>query len=81
MPDAASLVFVNGRVITVDADCTIASALAVRGDAIIAVGDPVDIEPLVGPQTRVVDLDGGTLLPGINDSHCHAVSFGTATPP
>ncbi|MEU3532060.1 amidohydrolase [Streptomyces murinus] len=77
----ADLVFVGGTVVTVDAGFSLASALAVRGGVISAVGERAEVEALVGPGTRVVDLRGGTLLPGINDSHLHGCAFGMATPP
>ncbi|MFJ3928571.1 amidohydrolase [Streptomyces sp. NPDC090022] len=77
----ADLVFLGGRVVTVDAEFSVASALAVTGGVISAVGGREDVEPLVGPRTRVVDLKGATLLPGINDSHLHGCAFGMATPP
>ena len=81
MPAFADLVFVNGSVLTVDSRFTVASALAVTDGTITAVGDREDIAPFVGPTTRVVDLKGGTLLPGINDSHLHGCGFGISTPP
>ncbi|MET9920044.1 amidohydrolase [Streptomyces sp. NPDC059605] len=77
----ADLVFLGGRVVTVDAEFSVASALAVTGGIISAVGGRDDVAPLVGPDTRVIDLRGATLLPGINDSHLHACAFGMATPP
>jgi predicted amidohydrolase YtcJ len=77
----ADLIFVNGTVVTVDANDTVAEALAVRDGVIVAVGDRASVEGHAGPATRVVDLDGGTLLPGINDSHIHAISLGYMTPP
>ncbi|CAL9337094.1 amidohydrolase [Streptomyces sp. enrichment culture] len=77
----ADLVFLGGRVVTVDAEFSVASALSVTGGLISAVGDRDDVAPLVGPGTRVVDLRGATLLPGINDSHLHGCAFGMATPP
>ncbi|CAL9672488.1 amidohydrolase [Streptomyces sp. enrichment culture] len=77
----ADLVFLGGRVVTVDAEFSVASALSVTGGLISAVGDRDDVAPLVGPGTRVVDLHGATLLPGINDSHLHGCAFGMATPP
>ena len=76
MGTGADLVFVNGRVVTVDAAFSVASALAVRGDRIVAVGGGDAAGRWVGGGTRVVDLRGGTLLPGINDSHFHAFMFG-----
>ncbi|MFF2774019.1 amidohydrolase [Streptomyces sp. NPDC058052] len=77
----ADLVFVGGRVVTVDAEFTVAEALAVTGTVISAVGTREDMAPLVGPNTRVVDLKGATLLPGINDSHLHGCAFGMSSPP
>ncbi|MGC0380268.1 amidohydrolase [Streptomyces sp. SAI-129] len=77
----ADLVFLGGRVVTVDAEFSVASALAVTDGIISAVGERDDVAPFVGPGTRVVDLHGATLLPGINDSHLHGCAFGMATPP
>jgi predicted amidohydrolase YtcJ len=51
-------------------------AVAVSGDRIVAVGRQADILPLMGPQTRVVSLNGGVLLPGFHDAHCHVLGFG-----
>ncbi|MFE0804088.1 amidohydrolase [Streptomyces sp. NPDC058812] len=81
MDTYADLVFLGGRVVTVDAEFSVASALAVTGGTISAVGGRDDVAPLVGPGTRVIDLRGATLLPGINDSHLHGCAFGMATPP
>ena len=81
MDTYADLVFLGGRVVTVDAEFSVASALAVTGGTISAVGGRDDVAPLVGPATRVVDLRGATLLPGINDSHLHGCAFGMASPP
>lgn len=81
MDTYADLVFLGGRVVTVDAEFSVASALAVTGRGISAVGGWGDVAPLVGPGTRVVELRGATLLPGINDSHLHGCAFGMTTPP
>ncbi len=64
-------VFINGIVLTMDADNTVASALATRGDRIEAVGSTEDIMALVDEKTRVIDLHGKTLLPGFIDAHGH----------
>ncbi|MFV0309583.1 MAG: amidohydrolase [Desertimonas sp.] len=77
----ASIVFVNGTVITMDGDDTIAEAVAVEGTDIVAVGSRALIDELTGPGTRVVDLAGGTVIPGINDSHIHAIGLGVMMPP
>ncbi|MDT0448232.1 amidohydrolase [Streptomyces hesseae] len=82
MPAApADLVFVNGSVLTVDSRFTVASALAVTGGHISAVGDRAEVMAHAGPATRIIDLGGGTLLPGINDTHLHGCAFGLTRPP
>lgn len=73
----ADTVFLNGEVIAVDADDNIEEALAVAGDKILAVGTDEEIRGFVGDSTRVVDLDGRTLLPGIIDAHMHLLVYGT----
>jgi len=60
-----------------DAGDTIAQALAVRGDRIVAVGDDDQISAFVGPQTQVLDLGGKTVLPGLIDAHNHLQVWGT----
>jgi predicted amidohydrolase YtcJ len=67
----ADLVLVNGKVITVDAADSIAEALAILGPRIIAVGSNAEVRKLIGPGTRVVDLQGMTATPGLIDSHAH----------
>jgi predicted amidohydrolase YtcJ len=69
------LVFLGGPVLTMDAARTRATALAVRGDRIVAVGHD-EIRELIGPRTEIVDLKGGLLLPGFQDAHVHAVMGG-----
>jgi predicted amidohydrolase YtcJ len=55
-----------------------ARALAVRGDRVTAVGSDDDVRSLVGPCTRVVELDGRTVVPGFVDAHVHPVQAGLA---
>jgi len=69
-PDTA---LVNGNIITLDEHSTVAEALAVRDGKIVAVGRSVDIRDLAGPATRVIDLGGHTVIPGLIDSHMHAI--------
>ncbi len=80
MGEQADVVFTGGAVYTADparrtvvraGDGLPASAVAVRGDRIVAVGDTADIEDLAGPRTEVVDLRGRALLPGFQDAHVH----------
>jgi len=67
----ADLVLTNGKIITVDGKFTIAQAVAVRGDRLIAVGSNADINKLAGPNTRRVDLGGKAVIPGLIDAHAH----------
>ena len=67
----ADLVLVDGRVVTVDPGDSIVEAVAVRDGRIVAVGDSSDVMGLAGEGTRVVDLGGRTVLPGLIDSHTH----------
>src|SRR5882672_4051836 len=69
---AADLILKNGKIITVDAIFTIAQAIAIAGDRILAVGPDAAMAPHTGPATRVIDLQGKTVMPGITDGHAHA---------
>ncbi len=70
-------IFVNGKVVTVDDEFSIAEAVAVRGDRIAAVGSNEEIRRLAKPATDVIDLDGAMMLPGLIDSHVHAADAAT----
>jgi predicted amidohydrolase YtcJ len=76
--ERAELVFVGGRVHTVNAENAIAEAVAVAGGRILAVGSDAAVRPLAGPGTRVVELRGRSLLPGFIDAHAHFVGVGSA---
>jgi len=69
----ADTVLFNGKVVTLDAAAPTAEALAVRDGKIIAVGRSADIRNLAGPGTQVIDLAGRTVIPGLIDSHMHAI--------
>jgi hypothetical protein len=77
----ADIVFLNGKVITVDKGFSLCQAVAVKDGVIVALGKNGDVKPLVGKKTRVVDLKGKTVLPGINDCHTHAALYGGTRPP
>jgi predicted amidohydrolase YtcJ len=70
------LVLWNGRLHTLDPQRPEATALAVRGDRIVAVGGDAEVGRLAGPATRRVDLAGRFVLPGLVDSHVHLRSLG-----
>lgn len=66
-----TLVFTNASVLTMDPETPRATAVAVSGDRIVAVGSDAEITALAGPDTRRIDADGQTLLPGFVESHVH----------
>ncbi len=74
--EPADLVVMNGKVITVDVDLPEAQALAARGDRIVAVGSDAEIEPYIGPETEVIDLEGMLAIPGLIEGHGHYMSLG-----
>lgn len=75
-PDAAELVFTGARVITMNDSGEFAQAVAVRGEYIVAVGSESDVGAWIGPASRVIDLDGKTIIPGINETHIHIRDLG-----
>src|SRR5688572_26298455 len=64
-------ILTNGKIITVDDQFSIAQAVAVRGDRIVAVGTNQNITRLAGPSTRRIDLRGRSVVPGLIDNHAH----------
>lgn len=70
----ADLILHRGRIATVDGAFRIVSAMAVRGDRILAVGTDEEVLGHRGPRTEVVDLEGRLVLPGLMDSHAHPAS-------
>jgi predicted amidohydrolase YtcJ len=74
----ADLVLKNAVVHTADAKHPRAEAVAVRGSRIVAVGSTAEVQALVGPNTRVLELRGRTVVPGFDDSHAHLLGIGFA---
>lgn len=72
----ADTILVNGKVLTVDRQFSTREALAIRDGKITAVGSNADARKQAGPQTRVIDLQGRTVIPGFIDSHIHAIRAG-----
>jgi predicted amidohydrolase YtcJ len=68
---APDLLLLNGKVITADERFTIAQAVAITGDRVIAVGSSQEIARLAGPGTRRIELNGRTVIPGLIDNHMH----------
>jgi len=73
----ADLILSNGKIITVDERFSIAQAVAIKGDRIVAVGSNQDITRLAGPGTRRIDLRGRAVTPGLIDNHMHLLRAGT----
>jgi hypothetical protein len=63
--------FVNGRIVTMDAANSLAEAVVVEGDRILMVGSDAEARKFVDAGTKVVDLHGRTMMPGIVDAHSH----------
>lgn len=74
---APDLILSNGKIITVDDRFSIAQAVAVRGDRIVAVGTTAEVARLAGPSTRRIDLRGRSVIPGLIDHHGHYMREGS----
>jgi hypothetical protein len=70
---APDLVLLGGKIVTVDAELSLHEALAINDGKIAALGTTAEIRALAGPDTRVVALGGRTVIPGLIDSHLHAI--------
>lgn len=75
-PPAPDLILMNGRVITVDRNFTVAEGVAIAGDHIMTTGNGDQMRALAGPATRIVDLKGNTVIPGLMDNHLHSAGGG-----
>lgn len=75
-PEPADLVLHHGTVLTVDPQDSVAQAIAVRAGRIVAVGEDGAIDAYIGPATRVIDLSGRTVTPGLIDTHAHIIGSG-----
>jgi len=74
-------VLFNGKVLTVDADFSMREALAIADGKVFATGTSADMKKLADGRTRLIDLGGRTVIPGLTDGHIHgvraALTFGT----
>src|SRR6266545_926224 len=75
---AADLVLLDAKILTVDARFGQATAAAVRDGRFVAVGSNEDVRPLIGRGTRVIEGRGRTVLPGLIDTHVHALDVAAA---
>ena len=69
----ADTILINGKILTADPQFSIQQAIAVRDGKIDAVGTNAEIRKAAGPKARVIDLGGRTVIPGLIDSHMHAI--------
>jgi predicted amidohydrolase YtcJ len=76
--EPADLVLINGGIYTVDADRSVAEAAAIRDGVFVLVGDNTEVDTLIGPKTRIIDLAGRWALPGFHDAHVHPTTGGYA---
>jgi len=76
VPQPADIILRNGKIVTVDRSFSIKQAVAIKDGRFLAVGSDRDVRILTGPRTRVVDLAGHTVIPGLIDSHIHATVAG-----
>ena len=74
---APSLILHGGKIVTVDQDFHMVSAMALKGGRIIAIGDDATLLKLQDSETKLIDLKGRMVLPGLMDSHAHPVSAAT----
>jgi predicted amidohydrolase YtcJ len=75
-PQTADIVFTNGNIYTVNERQPRAQAVAIRGDRIVFVGANAGAKRYQGRNTRVIDLRGATVLPGLADAHAHFIGVG-----
>lgn len=75
-PEApADVVLVGGPVITLGT-AGVTGGIAVTGNRIVAVGTEAKVRSRIGPETRVVELEGRSVIPGLADNHFHAIGGG-----
>ena len=72
----ADLVVTNGRIYTADGARPVVDAMAIRGGRVVFVGDRAGARALTGANTRTLDLQGRTVIPGMTDAHAHVTGLG-----
>jgi predicted amidohydrolase YtcJ len=71
LADAADLLLINGKILTVDAKDSVAEAVAIEKGRIVGVGSTADMRRLAAKDARIIDLHGRSATPGLIDTHCH----------
>ena len=72
----SDLAIINGNVITLDINNEIAEAIAIKDGKIIYVGNNKGVENYIGENTKTINAEGNTVLPGLIDTHIHLVKYG-----
>ena len=72
----ADLILYNGNIITMNPKMPSAQAIAIKGDRIFYVGNDQGVKQFINEKTRVIDLEGKTVMPGFIDTHTHVVDYG-----
>jgi predicted amidohydrolase YtcJ len=75
-PQGADTILLNGNILTVDSQFSTREAVAIRDGKIVIAGSNAEVRKLADSRTRVVDLEGHTVIPGLIDSHMHAIRAG-----
>lgn len=78
MSPQADRLLVNAQVITLDPALPHAAAVAITGDTVLALGRYADLHSLRHSRTEIIDCRGHTLIPGLNDAHCHLLATAAA---
>jgi predicted amidohydrolase YtcJ len=77
-PPPAELIITNARIYTVDENRPLVDAMAIRDGRVVATGPQRGVMTLRGPNTRVIDLNGRTVVPGMIDAHVHLLNLGNS---
>jgi len=72
----ADILLVNGKIVTLDGTSQVSEALAIEAGRVAATGSTDAMRKLAGSATQIIDLDGRTVIPGLIDSHIHAIRAG-----
>ncbi|MCK4885483.1 amidohydrolase family protein, partial [Candidatus Bathyarchaeota archaeon] len=72
----ADLALIDGNVLTMDSSQPSAEAIAIKKDRIVKVGTNEEISRWIGKNTKIVNLHGRTVVPGLIDTHIHVADFG-----
>lgn len=75
---AADLIVTNARIYTVDENRPVVEAMAIRDGRVVATGPQLGVMTLRGPNSRVLDLQGRTVIPGMIDAHVHLLNLGNS---